>query len=114
MTLNPFLGMNREQLDYCRVLLQLAAALGSFEAAFDALDRCKGDEEVEIKLWELSIEELDELVDLVESAQAGGAAEDARQSRHECDPLDEETREAPRRCDSKRYGQKEDEDCSDS
>ena len=70
MALNPFLGMNREQLDYTRVILQLAIALGSFEAAFEALDRCHGDEEVDLKLWELSADELDTLADLAQAVQA--------------------------------------------
>jgi predicted LPLAT superfamily acyltransferase len=91
MTLNPFLGMDREQLDYCRVLLQLAAALGSFEAAFEALDRCVGNEQVKIKLWELNAKELDKLADLAEFVQACGGAEEAQQAIRDYGDLDEES-----------------------
>ena len=80
MTLNPYLGMDREQLDYCRVLLQLAAALGSFEAAFESLDRCNGDEKVDLKLWELSAKELEKLADLAGMIQASGGGKEVEQA----------------------------------
>ena len=80
MALNPFLGMNREQLDHTRVILQLAAALGSFEAAFEALDQCNGDEQVDIKLWELNSAALNKLADHAEMIQASGGGKEVQQA----------------------------------
>jgi hypothetical protein len=67
--------------------------LGSFEAAFEALDRCTGDEDVEIKLWEMAPHELDKLVNLTDFVQRCGGGEQARQALRDLAALEASGRE---------------------
>ena len=99
MTLNPFMGMNREQLDHTRVILQLAAALGSFEAAFEALDQCTGDEQVDIKLWELSTPELDKLAETAERIQSAGGGDQVQEALRRRSSMDDDVEKQCQRDD---------------